>query len=298
MNKAIMVMTLVLLCFGTAAQSDVFNMPTGFTSLDTIVVGNPGNKADDTGYGSVAYPFKMGKFEVTCAQYVEFLNAKTKSDPYGLYDDNVLESDWGFKLERKGKGGAYTYSIESNYENRPIVKITFWDACRFCNWLHNGQGDGDTETGAYTLNGRMDDDKGTVRRNPEAKWFIPSENEWYKAAYYDLSKPIAAKYWNYPTRSNLVPNRDFSGSNSANLNTGALLSPVTTVVGSFGKSDSTCGTFDQDGNVSEWTETVGFLGNKQNRCQRREATVPLAELARIIHQPLIAGTEIGHYLGW
>lgn len=268
MNRTITAWIITLLCMGIAAQADVFKMGKGLTGLETAVVGNPGNKADDTGYGAVAYPYKMGKFEVTCAQYVEFLNAKAKSDPYGLYDDNVLESGWGFKLERSGEDGAYIYTLEPKYANKPIIKITFWDACRFCNWLHNGQKDGDTETGAYTLHGRMDDDKGTVLRNRGARWFIPSENEWYKSAYYDLSKPGAVKYWDYPTRSNSVPNRDFSGANSANLNTGTLLSPVTTEVGFFRKSDSAYGTFDQGGNVSEWTETVGFLGSKQNRCQR------------------------------
>ena len=31
--------------------------------------------------------------------------------------------------------------------------MSWYDAARFTNWLHNGQGSGSTETGAYTLNG-------------------------------------------------------------------------------------------------------------------------------------------------
>ena len=264
---------LLVLSLGLSLQADAFQMEPGFISLETVTVGNPDNPADSTGFGAVAYPFKIGKFEVTAAQYTEFLNAKAKKDPYGLYDDNILESEWGFKLERQGEEGAYSYSVDPEYANRPIVKVTFWDACRFCNWLHNGQGDGDTETGAYTLNGRMDDDNGTIRRNPSAKWFLPSEDEWYKAAYYDPKKPDGAGYWDYPTRSDSAPNRDFSGSNSANLNIGSLLSPVTTAVGSFANSGSAYGTFDQGGNVSEWTESVGFLGNRPNRCLRGGAFI-------------------------
>jgi hypothetical protein len=55
--------------------------------------------------------------------------------------------------------------------------------------MHNGQPEGlgevagSTETGAYTLNGDKTDRAET--KEPGAKWWIPSENEWYKAAYYD-----------------------------------------------------------------------------------------------------------------
>jgi formylglycine-generating enzyme len=244
------------LCLCSPARADVFNMPSGLKSLETVVVGNPGNVADDTGYGAVAYPFKMGEFEITVAQYGEFLNAKAKSDPYGLYDDNILESAWGFKLLRSGEDGNYTYSADPEYLNRPIVMISFWDACRFANWLHNGQGDGDTETGAYTLNGLMGNDRGTIRRNAGAKWFLPSEDEWYKAAYFDQKRTGEIHYWKYTTRSDSPPSRDYSRLNAANYNTGVLLAPVTTEAGAFTNSKSAYGTFDQGGNVWEWTEEV------------------------------------------
>ena len=42
----------------------------------------------------------------------------------------------------------------AGYANRPVDYVSFWDAARFTNWLHNGQGlGGDTENGAYTLGG-------------------------------------------------------------------------------------------------------------------------------------------------
>ena len=60
---------------------------------------------------------------------------------------------------------------------------SFWDAARFTNWLHNGQptgpqGPGTTEDGAYHDVG----DQTLFGRNAGAKFFIPTEDEWYKAA--------------------------------------------------------------------------------------------------------------------
>ncbi|MBM4090526.1 MAG: formylglycine-generating enzyme family protein, partial [Planctomycetes bacterium] len=95
-----------------------------------------------------------------------------------------------------------------------------------------------------------------VTRNPGAKWFIPSEGEWYKAAYYDPHKPGGPGYWDYPTRSDTKPNRDFAGSNAANYHDGGMLDPVhhRTEAGTFARASSAYGTFDQAGNVYEWTE--------------------------------------------
>src|ERR1035438_126607 len=94
--------------------------------------------------------------------------------------------------------GHYTYATTAN-PNFPVNYVTYWDACRFANWLANGQpnapeGTGTTETGSYTLSF-----SGTilnkVTRNAGATWVVPSENEWYKAAYYN---PAASNYYLFP----------------------------------------------------------------------------------------------------
>src|SRR2546421_12081690 len=62
-------------------------------TVDTVAIGNPGNPADlryidsghPNGFGSVAQPFRMGRTEITNAQYVQFLNAVAGVDPYELY---------------------------------------------------------------------------------------------------------------------------------------------------------------------------------------------------------------------
>jgi formylglycine-generating enzyme len=252
-------MALVLLCVCIPAVADVLNMPAGTKSLEMVVVGNPGNPADDTGFGAVANPFRIGKFEVTAAQYVEFLNAKAKTDPHGLYHLHMDEGvHIGCKIQRSGAEGSYTYGVPVEYANRPVNWVSFWSACRFANWLHNGQGDGDTETGAYMLNGYKGSDGRAIKRIPGAKWFVPSEDEWYKAAYYDPEKSGGAGYWNYPTRSDSQPSRDFKAVNAANYYDDSYLDPTyyLTEVGAFFNSPSGYGTFDQGGNVGEWNEAI------------------------------------------
>ena len=93
--------------------------------------------------------------------------------------------------------------------NKPINFVNFFDALRLANWVNNGQGSADTETGAYTLLGgtAVPSNATTVTRNSGATWFLPSENEWYKAAYYDPLCRTAAEggpagddhYWLYVT---------------------------------------------------------------------------------------------------
>ena len=219
MNRRLLLLCVCAICLSRTAGADVFNMPEGTKSLEMVPVGNPGNPADDTGYGSVDYAYRIGKYEVTTAQYVQFLNAKGKSDPHGLYSIRMTRRGRGpggmagCMIERSGTDGNYTYSVPSEYANRPVNWVSFWSACRFANWLHNGQGDGDTETGAYTLTGAKDR---TIRRNPDARYFVPSEDEWYKGAYYDPAKQGVGGYWQYPTRSDMKPSRDFSSPNAAN----------------------------------------------------------------------------------
>ena len=242
-------------------------------TIDTVPVGNPGNAADSTGFGSVAYDYRIGTYEVTNAQYAEFLNAKAASDPLALYSPSMGSNDRG-GITQSGVSGSFSYATRADMANKPVNYISFYDAIRFANWLHNGQGSGDTETGAYTLaDGR------SVTRNAGATWFVPTENEWYKAAYYDPRSaaqggpPGDAHYWLYPTASNSVPNQatanavgDISnpGVNVANYNDGAdwngQIGNVTTVGSAGPLSASHYGTYDQGGNVWEYNEASSFFG--------------------------------------
>jgi len=244
-----------ILRLAVAVAVALFHSALGVVTIDYVTVGNPGNPQDTTGYGVVGYVYKIGKYEVTISQYAEFLNAKAKSDPYRLW--NVMMSDGSIVgIGRSGVSGNYAYSVIGS-GNRPISCVSWFDAARFVNWMHNGQGGGDTETGAYTLNGAMSGVNFPVQ--PGAKLWLPTENEWYKAAYYDPSKP-GSPYWLYPTQSDNVPSNDLpDAGNNANFYDGTYTLNTAnkgTDGGAFGLSGSYYGTFDQGGNVWEWNAAV------------------------------------------
>ncbi|MHC4697707.1 MAG: IPTL-CTERM sorting domain-containing protein [Planctomycetota bacterium] len=240
-----------------------------------VTVGNPGN-ANDThgdGYGDVGYVYNIGKFEVTAGQYTEFLNAVAATDTYGLYNPSMWSSPKGCRIEQTGSSGSYTYSVAGDWADRPVNFVSWGDAARFANWLHNGQpglddpvpqDENSTEDGSYGLGGALSDSElVAVMRKPDATWVIPSENEWYKAAYYDGGSSV---YYDYPTGtddppSNVLSNPDADPGNNANFYAGdgdyTLGGPYwRTEVGEFENSESPYGTFDQGGNVSEWTEAT------------------------------------------
>ena len=249
-------------------------------SFDFAYVGNIGNAPDPlTDKGAVAYGYSISKFEVTNAQYVEFLNAVAATDNFGgveptLYN-TMMASDGRGGIVRSGSPGNYTYSVKRNFGNKPVNFVSFYDAMRFTNWLHNGQGDGDTEAGAYTIENNF-----IETRSPGAKYWIPSEDEWYKAAYHQPASQggDTDDYWAYPTASNIEPLSALSnstgdisnpGANVANYGAGAEwggeVGNVTTVGSAGLLSSSFYGTFDQAGNVAEWNDGPGisvlrFLG--------------------------------------
>jgi len=267
-------------------------------TIDWVEVGDPGNAADTTGYGAVVSAYKIAKYEVTIGQYVDFLNAVAKTDPYGLYDtsmaaDTTSDSRYlhnATGISRSGSPGSYVYAAVTPYgtnpagasssTNRPIAYISWFDSARFANWIHNGQptgaqGAGTTETGAYTLNGAVSGN--TVPVNPGAQAFLPTADQWYKAAFYKGGGTNAG-YWDYAQQSDSIPGNTIgSGANMANywagngtpysVTGGTTIDPnqnYLTDVGAFTNSGSPYGTFDQGGNLYEWIDKdgvpAGFAG--------------------------------------
>lgn len=275
---------------------------------EMVIVGDPGNPADPlTGLGAVQESFQIGKYDVTVLQWSTFLNAvhviegnlqdprnlyhkemfdknnsnsflvslsgivkKNINQPYGLeiYEDKVtlfFPKDWGTPR------GHY-------YASLPMTGISIDDCKRYINWLHHGSPTFDalndetlaiTETGAYDFtNGK----RGELMEG--ARYFLPSLNQWYKAAYYQAGSSNAS-YWRYPTQGNKLSQRtaSYNLNSKEGLKTGtnfAEISPawphlkvyykeeirgdsLTTPVGTFKDSPGTYGAYDMGGNVRQWT---------------------------------------------
>ena len=268
-------------------------------TINLVPVGNPGNANDTTGYGRVTYDYQIGKYEVTIGQYTEFLNAVAKTDTYSLYNTSMGTDQNIRGISRSGVSGSYSYSVIAasgsapnggvSAANRPITYVSWWDSARFANWVANGQPTGiqtgtTTENGAYNLNGAT---SGTAPArnvtNPNTgatpTYVIPTENEWYKAAYYSpVLNSGSGGYYTYATQSNATPgNVPGSGANQANYFTDLTTYKYSvtqsgdydgsqnylTDVGAFSSSVSAYGTFDQSGNVYEWNDLTGAPGSSR-----------------------------------
>jgi formylglycine-generating enzyme required for sulfatase activity len=287
----------VPLCMATASWAIV--------NFDWATIGNPGNPADTlqmtkgpvpdytSGYGSVGYVYRVSKYDVTNTQYTAFLNAV---DPAGTNSLKLYDTRMGSNpLLANGTGGlAYQggilfnasapagskYSVASGQGNRPATWIYYNAGCRFVNWLVNGQGSGGTETGAYTMPASLSDQT-VVRRNAGAQIFIPSEDEFYKAAYYDPTKNGTGGYWQYGVRTDNDPVSEgpAGGPNSANIainttsdyghflkywQTNGSFNPSVdylTNVGAYTNATSYYGLYDTEGLLSQWTEGIKMIGS-------------------------------------
>jgi len=286
MKMALGVWIVLSLC--GVAGADVFNMGgtrnpdgswTGLASLETVLVANPGNLIryplePECDQGVVNYVYNIGKYEVTAGQYCEFLNAVAATDTYGLYSYRMHPTYYGSRchIEQTGISGSYTYTVASDWANRPVGYVNWGDAARFCNWLHNDQPSGaqdltTTEDGAYFLNGAITDEEFfAVNREADWKWALPDYDEWYKAAYHK-NEGIAGNYFEFPTSSDVEPSNDLvdpdPGNNATFLGEQEGEPDCTigdpyyrTEVGAHENSASPYGTFDQGGNVLEWTERM------------------------------------------
>ena len=198
----------------------------------------PGNRPDNpslrTFIGAVPYDYRIGKFEIS-EQMIEKANAL----------------------------GGLGITKDTRGPNKPATSVSWFEAAQFVNWLNTSTGG----TPAYKF-----DDQGVFQlweptdagynpnnlfRNTEAKYVLPSSDEWYKAAYYDAEKSD----WNYyPTIGGVTPTSVMSGTDpgTAVFRQGLSTGPAD-IMQAGGLSPY--GTMAQGGNVSEWEETESDFMN-------------------------------------
>jgi formylglycine-generating enzyme len=273
--------------------------------IDTVPIRDSGNAWDVTGFGQVHYDYRIGKFEVTIGQYVDFLNAVAATDTHALYSSGMTHQATVAGVIRSGSPGSYTYATIGS-PNRPITLVSWFEAARFANWMSNGQPAGvqdstTTEDGAYTLSPPYDHVgfyKNAINPNTGRPplWWIPSEDEWYKAAYYNPTRSFGSGgYHLYPIQSDhdsipysvvppgtASPNKSIAGNffrDDASANgyndgyaiTGGTLYPSSNAlsdVGAYSHAPSYYGTYDQGGNVLEITDGVLNFGGSLFRSAR------------------------------
>ncbi|MDZ7617539.1 MAG: SUMF1/EgtB/PvdO family nonheme iron enzyme [Patescibacteria group bacterium] len=286
-RRALAAAAVVVLVLISAARGDtiVMSVP-GYTDLVTVTVGNTGNAADSrvmndplttSGYGSVPYEYQIGKNHVTNAQYAQFLNAAAAvigSTTNSLWNASMASDTIRGGIGRTGAGTAldpWVYTPKADFHDKPVNYVNWYSAARFTNWLTTG----DTESGVYTFSGAT---TVTSMMNHQAAgsqygvaYFLPSEDEWYKAAYYDPTignANDALNYWTYGTKSNTAPTPATATAtgdvanpgtnvtnhgNAANWN-GSTGGNVTTVGSAGPGSMSYYGAYDMAGNVFDWNE--------------------------------------------
>jgi hypothetical protein len=253
LNKLLILSVLALSYQSASAQlvTETFGSGDNAFTMDFVTIANPGNAADttgglipwrennlpNTGDGSVAYTYNLGKYEVS-------RDMITKANTAGSLGITLQ-----YMYSYGGHGG--------NGVNKPATGVSWYEAAKYVNWLNTSTGG----TAAYKFDGIGNfqlwspADAGynanNMFRNSMAKYVIPSNHEWYKAAYGNLN----GTWNNFATGSDSAPTAVASGTeaNTAVYGQDAYQGPAD--ITNAG-AESPYGTMAQSGNVWEWMETT------------------------------------------
>lgn len=225
-------------------------------TIDFVSIGNAGNGDDlgagggsySTPYGGVGYAYRMGAYEIS-------QDAITKATNLGF--TNVTAGAWD--------------------ASQPAANMTWFEAAAFVNWLNTSTG----HQAAYQLNGvtgltlwssgdAWQADGVNLYRHKDAYYFMPSEDEWYKAAYHK-NDGVTANYWDYATGSNSAPTQELIGGTLAGSAVYALNAqnrPADPADVNRAGGLSPYGTMGQNGNVREWAESA-YDGSNNSSSENR-----------------------------
>ncbi|MHC5164493.1 MAG: formylglycine-generating enzyme family protein [Planctomycetota bacterium] len=254
MKKALVLSIAVLVCISSFASADSFGTGANQFEIDFVPISGDASGANGTWIGEdqdgghkffsdPSHNYRMGTFEVTNDQWTKFQSS------YGTVTGSP--------------SSAYDHSTYTTGTQVPTTGVSWYEAAQFTNWLNTSKGyqaaykfTGTQGTGNYTLGVWKSGDAGYNPNNPyrniNAIYFLPTENEWVKAAYWNgtslqtysnasagdlISGSPDPTKWNYSPSAGSAPWA--AGSSIEELN----------------------GTYDMMGNVWEYTESPSISGD-------------------------------------
>jgi formylglycine-generating enzyme required for sulfatase activity len=263
------------------------------SGIDFVTVGavnNPAWPGDGTpgaltvGRGSVPYAYRIGRLEVTTAQWVEFFNAAFDRPAADRIPHLIPPDHWGAAPASPTTPGGQRWQVLPGRELAPVGSISWRMAAIYCNWLCNAKGSARSAflSGAYdvsTFGFRPGTSYFTdqLTHAPGAAYWIPTWDEWLKAAHYDPNKNGSGQggWWLYPTTSDTLPAYGPPGTTSngrpAQANAGwdtqayPGRSPFDVSLGAYPAVASPWGLLDAAGGTREWTEGWAGLGGPEFR---------------------------------
>ncbi len=258
-RTALLVVAIALAAFvlstQPSAQADTFGSGGDTFTIDFVSIGDAGNAPDPlTGYGVVPYEYRIGKYEISLDQI-------RKATSGGL--SNVVV--WDGRIP----DGVLWLS------DQPGAFTKWYEAAAFVNWLNISKG----HQAAYNLTYSGNDLWNMALWSSEEAWtqgganpfrhkgahyFLPAENEWYKAAYFN---PTTSNYFIYPTGSDKAPVSVASGTDPDTAVYGLTFELGPALVMEAGGL-SPYGTMGQGGNIWEYNESA-FDGTNDSPDERR-----------------------------
>lgn len=245
-------------------------------------VGNPGYPGNrwglHAGRGSVDYEYRITKYEVASKEWFEFANVfSMQSDELDDLLFRSVSASFRSDFTYQGPGRRYIYRPGLDNPEMAPIDISWRQAAMYCNWLHNGKlndpeslWDGAYDVSTFDLVGSNYTDQST--HHLDAKYWIPSLDEYLKAGYYDPDKNgNGPGWWKYGHRSDQPPVQGLPGKGDTIIGMSSEevgVSPRFFPLGSFLDIASPWGLSDVLGGSAEYTEEWdinGFGNNSSGR---------------------------------
>lgn len=262
----------------TAIANGVQNRITYEYGTEFVTIGAAGNAAYQgsgaaNGRGSVGYEYRIGRYEVTTVQWVAFYNAAYGRPQSEAIPHLLPPSVWGAEADPTYSGPGQHWRVIPGQENRPVGDISWRMAAIYCNWLCNDQGtarsafmNGAYDVSTFGYRGNIFTDQ--VTHNTNARFWIPTWDEWLKAAHYDPNKNNGqGGYWTLSNATNgpLVYGAPGVGLANATFTLSSSgVNPFAIPLGAYPGTQTPWGLLDAAGATWEWTEGTIVFNTGQN----------------------------------